>query len=67
MGSPLKQIGRKIPAASGWRGGGRPWSAVELALVGTDRDEVITKRIGRSPVAVTLRRTALDLPVFGDR
>jgi hypothetical protein len=32
------------------------WTRVEDALLGTDHDEVIAKRIGRSTGAVTTRR-----------
>jgi hypothetical protein len=46
----------KIPAFSGWSGGGRAWTAEEIALLGTDTDEAVAKRIGRTPGAVAQRR-----------
>ncbi|HJZ57292.1 MAG TPA: hypothetical protein VKE74_20145 [Gemmataceae bacterium] len=51
----LKPTGR-------WKVGG--WKRKELALLGTDHDEVIAKRIGRSESAVTSKRVLLKIPAF---
>jgi hypothetical protein len=56
-----------VPAHSGWRGGGRAWTAGEEALLGTDRDSAVAAKLGRSPNAVALRRRALGAPAFGGR
>lgn len=49
----LKPTGR-------WRG--RGWTAEQLALLGTDDDEVIAQRIGRSRGAVTTQRVRRGIP-----
>ena len=43
------------------RGG---WTADQVALLGTDHDEAIAKRIGRSPGAVTSKRVGLKIPAY---
>jgi hypothetical protein len=60
-------VKRKIPAFSGWPGGGPGWTAEFLGLLGTDHDEVIAKRIGRTDGAVGQKRGALRVKVFRDR
>ena len=43
-----QRMNLKIPAFSGWPGGGPEWKAEELALLGTDTDAVVAKRVGRT-------------------
>jgi hypothetical protein len=43
------------------------WSAEQLALLGTDTDEAIASRIGRTASAVRQMRTSLGIPTFLDR
>ncbi|MBY0513683.1 MAG: hypothetical protein K2P78_07190 [Gemmataceae bacterium] len=54
----LKPTGR-------WAGWG--WTAERGALPGTDHDEVIEARIGRTPGAVRSQRTRRGIPAFRDR
>jgi transposase-like protein len=43
-----QRVKRRIPAFSGWPGGGPVWMADEIALLGTDHDEAIAARaVGR--------------------
>jgi hypothetical protein len=51
----LKPYGR-------WAEGG--WTATEDALLGTDHDDVIAERIGRTKSAVTSRRVRRKIPAF---
>ena len=62
-----RRVNRKVPAFSGWPGGGPGWTAEELALLGTADDEVIAGRIGRTVGAVMQKRQALRVAVFRDR
>jgi hypothetical protein len=62
-----RRKGKKIPAFSGWPGGGPGWTAEERALLGTDFDEVIAERIGRTLGAVMQKRQTLRIKVFRDR
>ena len=62
-----QRVTRKIPAFSGWPGGGPAWTPEEVALLGTDTDEAVAKTIGRTPSAVAQRRAALKIPTFRDR
>ncbi len=62
-----QRVQRKIPAFSGFPGGGPGWTVDEIALLGTDHDEVIAARIGRTTGAVMQKRWALKVPTFGDR
>jgi hypothetical protein len=62
-----RRVRRKIPAFSGWSCGGPSWTAEELALLGSDHDEVIAQRIGRTAGAVGQKRRALKIAVFRDR
>jgi transcriptional regulator GlxA family with amidase domain len=57
----------KIRAFAGWPGGGRAWADEELALIGTDHDEAIAARIGRTTGAVSQKRAARKVPTFRDR
>ncbi len=58
---------QKIPAFSGWPGGGPGWTADEIAMVGTDHDQVIAVWIGRKTGAVMQKRRALKVPTFRNR
>src|SRR5262249_5257317 len=58
-----RRLGLRLPDR--WAAGG--WSAEQLALLGTDHDEVIAKRVGRSANAVTVKRVRLKVPAFRDR
>jgi hypothetical protein len=40
------------------------WTTEQLALLGTDHDEAIAKKIGRTPNAVTCKRTRRRIPAF---
>jgi uncharacterized protein (TIGR02996 family) len=62
-----RRVKRKIPAFSGWPGGGPGWTAGDLALLGTADDEVIAHRIGRTVGAVMQKRQALKIRAFRDR
>jgi hypothetical protein len=55
-----KRHGRRFPDR--WAEGG--WTAAEEALLGTDHDDVIAKKIGRSESAVTSRRVRRKIPAF---
>jgi hypothetical protein len=53
--------------ASGQRQGharGRPWTDQELVLLGTEPDEVVARRVGRSVGAVQRKRVYLGIPIF---
>ena len=39
----------------------RPWTAEELALLGTDTDAAVARRIGRTQTAVYMQRRKLGL------
>jgi hypothetical protein len=43
------------------------WTRAELALLGTDEDDVIAARIGRTPTAVGVMRRKRKVPKFRDR
>jgi hypothetical protein len=43
------------------------WTPRELALLGTDEDDVIAGRIGRTPNAVGVMRRKRQVPKFRDR
>ncbi len=43
------------------------WTRRELALLGTDEDEVIAARIGRTATAVGTMRRKRKVPKFRDR
>jgi hypothetical protein len=56
-----KSRGRKPPAH--WPA----WTARQLALLGTDHDEAIAARVGRSVVTVRRKRRELGIPAYRDR
>jgi hypothetical protein len=60
-------VRRKIPAISGRTCGGPDWTAEELALLGTDVDEGIAARTGRTVGAVMQNRQALKVKTIRDR
>jgi hypothetical protein len=43
------------------------WTPEQEALLGTDLDEVIAERIGRTAVSVRCKRNLLKIPTFRDR
>jgi hypothetical protein len=45
----------------------REWTDEELALLGTDHDEVIAKKIGRTAGAVGQKRREQGVKLFRDR
>jgi hypothetical protein len=49
------------------RPGGRPWEEKELALLGTEPDEALAARFGRTPNAVRVMRTRRGVPTARDR
>jgi hypothetical protein len=59
-----KRVQRKIPAYSGWPGGGPEWKPEELALLGTDTDAAVAKKLDRTRSAVSQKRAALKVPAF---
>jgi hypothetical protein len=61
-----RRVQRKIPAFSGWPGGGPGWTAEELALLGTADDEVIAQKVGPTVGAVRPRQRAERVAVFRD-
>jgi hypothetical protein len=40
------------------------WTRAEIALVGTDTDRNIAKLLGRTEMAVRVRRTKLKIPAY---
>jgi len=56
-----KRIGLKPVRWAPDRGG---WTAEQLALLGTDHDEAIAKKLGRTRSAVTSQRTLRKIPAF---
>jgi hypothetical protein len=57
-----KRVALKVPAFSGWPGGGRGWMEEELALLGTMPDAELAERIDRTPGSVAQKREALGVP-----
>jgi hypothetical protein len=57
-----RRQGRPFPPR--WTPGRGGWTGEQLALLGTDHDEAVAKRIGRTLSAVTSRRVALKVPAF---
>jgi hypothetical protein len=47
--------------------GGRPWTAEELALLGTVPDGDLAAQIGRTVLAVRVMRTCRGIPTAVDR
>ena len=47
-----------------WEIGG--WTNAELELLGTDHDEAIAKKIGRTRTAVTVKRLARGITAFSE-
>lgn len=43
----------------------RPWSAEEIAILGSESDEVVARRLSRSVSAVVTKRCHLGIPAFG--
>jgi hypothetical protein len=43
------------------------WTPEEVVLLGTDHDEVIARRIGRTVEAVRSQRSLRKIPLFRDR
>jgi transposase-like protein len=62
-----QRTARKIPAHSGWRGGGRGWTETELALLGTDSDRAVAEKIGRTRKAVYYQRWLYQIPRYQKR
>jgi hypothetical protein len=46
---------------------GRAWTDEELALVGTDTDQAIAHKLGRTVAAVQKVRLRLGIPIFVKR
>jgi hypothetical protein len=68
-----EELDRKSAAARarGTRPGPRwkdtGWTPDQLALLGTDDDEVIARKVGRTPGAVRSQRAVRKIPAFRDR
>jgi hypothetical protein len=50
-----------------WTPSNGAWTPEELALLGTNHDELVGERIGRSEAAVRSKRKMLRIPTFRDR
>ena len=50
-----------------WTPANGGWTKKELTLLGTDDDEVVAKKLGRSVTSVSVKRIRLKIPVFCDR
>lgn len=61
----VRRIGLRPPTRWTLARGG--WTADQVALLGTDHDEAIAKRIGRSPGAVTSKRVGLKIAAHSGR
>lgn len=57
-----RRVGLRPPTR--WTPARGGWTADQVALLGTDHDEAIAKRIGRSPGAVTSKRVGLKIPAY---
>ncbi|QJX00042.1 hypothetical protein [Frigoriglobus tundricola] len=57
-----KRLGLRPPPR--WTPGRGGWTKKELALLGTDHDEAIAKKIGRTRGAVTSKRVQRKIPAF---
>jgi transposase-like protein len=55
-----KQLGLKPTGR--WKG--KEWTEEQLALLGTDHDEAIAKKLGRTRTAVTAQRVLRKIPAF---
>jgi hypothetical protein len=70
-----RELLRKSKAAKGvglkpgprWTPENGGWTPEEVALLGTDHDEVVGERIGRTADAVRCKRKMLRIPTFRDR
>ena len=52
----------KLKPTGRWTG--REWTPAQLALVSTDHDEAVAKKLGRSRTAVTAKRLELNRPAY---
>jgi hypothetical protein len=52
--------GGEAPGTGGWAG-------TQVKLLGTDHDEMIAERIGKTVGAVRVKRVRLKIPAFRDR
>jgi hypothetical protein len=50
-----------------WTPGNGAWPAGDVALLGTADDAVVAEKLGRTTVAVRLKRVKLKIPAFRDR
>ena len=50
-----------------WTPANGGWTKRQLALLGTDDDEVVAKKLGRTVTSVRVKRVRLKIPVFRDR
>src|SRR5262245_18602130 len=64
-GAPAKRQHRRPPPR--WTAATGAWTAAQVALLGTDDDDVIGERIGRTTAAVRCKRQALKIPKFRDK
>jgi transposase-like protein len=60
-----KRCGNRPPPR--WTPATGAWTAAQLKLLGTDHDEAIAERIGRTPGAVRCKRTRAKIPAYRDR
>ncbi|MDB5305984.1 MAG: hypothetical protein JWO38_186 [Gemmataceae bacterium] len=61
------ELSKELGLRPGPRWADDGWTADQLALLGTDRDEVIAKRVGRAVQAVRVKRDRLKIRAFSDR
>jgi hypothetical protein len=50
-----------------WTPANGGWTKEQLALLGTDDDEAVAEKLGRTVTSVRVRRVRLAIPVFCDR
>ena len=65
MAEAAKRRGTRPPPR--WTPATGGWTAGQVKLLGTNRDEEVAQRIGKTVGAVTVKRVRLKIPVFRDR
>ena len=65
MAEAAKRRGTRPPQR--WTPARGGWTAAQVKLLGTDHDEVIAKRIGRTTEAVRVKRVRFGIPGFKER
>ena len=60
-----RQTARQLGLRPTGRWKGREWTAEQLRLLGTMPDAELAEQIGRTPIAVRIRRERLGIAKFG--